>query len=95
MTDVQILQTPLFLKKKKKLKKNQRICLDTAVREIVHNPEVGIPKKGDLADIWVYKFKMLNQTSMLAYHWDAEKRILITIALHENFYRDIKSYLKS
>jgi len=95
MTDVQILQTPLFLKKKKKLKKDQRICLDKAVREIAHNPEVGIRKKGDLSDIWVYKFKMLNQTSMLAYQWDAEKRILITIALHENFYRDIKSYLKS
>jgi hypothetical protein len=89
---MEILQTPIFARQKKKLKKNQIIDLDKAVREIVKHPEIGERKIGDIADIWVYKFRMVKQEHLLAYQWDSEKRILIALGVHENFYRDLKKY---
>ena len=90
--EIEILQTPVFAKKKKRLKKNQIKDLDEAVQEIVKHPEIGERKTGDLADIWVYKFRMVKQENLLAYQWDSEKRILIALGVHENFYRDLKKY---
>jgi type I restriction-modification system DNA methylase subunit len=46
MDEIQVFQTPLFSKIKKKLKKNQIKDLDNAVREIIKNPELGEQKKG-------------------------------------------------
>jgi hypothetical protein len=89
---ISIVQTPIFAKQKKKLKNNQIKDLDRAVQEIVKHPEIGERKIGDLADIWVYKFRMVKQEHLLAYQWDSEKRILIALGVHENFYRDLKKY---
>jgi len=90
--EIEIVQTPIFAKQKKKLKKNQIKDLDETVQEIVKHPEIGERKIGDLADIWVYKFRMVKQEYLLAYQWDSEKRILIALGVHENFYRDLKKY---
>ena len=92
MGEIQVFQTPLFSKIKKKLKKNQIKDLDNAVREIIKNPELGEQKKGDLADVWVYKFRMVDRENLLAYQWDEKTRTLISLGVHENFYRDIKKY---
>jgi len=92
MDEIQVFQTPLFSKIKKKLKKNQIKDLDNAVREIIKNPELGEQKKGDLADVWVYKFRMVDRENLLAYQWDDKTRTLISLGVHENFYRDIKKY---
>ncbi|MFN5474431.1 MAG: type II toxin-antitoxin system RelE/ParE family toxin [Pseudanabaena sp.] len=92
MGEIQVFQTPLFSKIKKKLKKNQIKDLDNAVREIIKNPEIGEQKKGDLADVWVYKFRMVDRENLLAYQWDEKARTLISLGVHENFYRDIKKY---
>jgi ParE-like toxin of type II bacterial toxin-antitoxin system len=89
---MEILQTPIFARQKKKLKNNQIIDLDKAVREIVKHPEIRERKIGDIADIWVYKFRMVKQEHLLAYQWNSEKRILIALGVHENFYRDLKKY---
>ncbi len=93
MGEIQVFQTPLFSRIKKKLKKNQIKDLDNAVREIIKNPELGEQKKGDLADVWVYKFRMVDQENLLAYQWDEKTRTLIALGVHENFYRDIKKFL--
>jgi hypothetical protein len=45
MGEIQVVQTTLFSKNKKKLKKNQIKYLDNAVREIIKNPELGEQKK--------------------------------------------------
>lgn len=87
---VEVLQTPSFIKKRKKLRKNEIADLDDAVRAIIANPEIGVQKRGDLADIWVYKFKMAKRENLLAYTWDVEKRVLVALGVHENFYRDLK-----
>ena len=92
MGEIQVFQTPLFSTIKKKLKKNQVKDLDNAVREIIKNPELGEQKKGDLADVWVYKFRMVDRENLLAYQWDEKTRTLIALGVHENFYRDIKKY---
>lgn len=94
MGEIQVFQTPLFSKIKKKLKKNQIKDLDNAVREIIKNPELWEQKKGDLADVWVYKFRMVDRENLLAYQWDEKTRTLISLGVHENFYRDIKKYKK-
>ena len=44
----------------KKLHKNQLIDANRAIQEIITNLEIGVQKKGDLCDIRVHKFKMLN-----------------------------------
>lgn len=89
---IKILQTPVFAKTKKKLKKNQIKDLDKAIRKILEDPQIGKKKIGDLSDIWVYKFKMAKQENLLAYQWDEKKRILIALGIHEKFYRELKKY---
>lgn len=87
-----VVQTPSFKKAVKKLKPNQKQDLDAAVRELVADPRLGEQKKGDLAFLRVYKFKMSNQLTLLGYSYDDGALILelITLGSHENFYRDIK-----
>ena len=89
---MKILQTNLFRKSVKKLHKNQKKYLDKAVRKIADDPSLGESKTGDLESIRVYKFKILNQLTLLAYTHDNKKRslILLTFGAHENFYRDLK-----
>ena len=90
--DVKILQTPIFVKTKKKLNKNQIKDLDKAIRKIIDNPQIGQKKIGDISDVWVYKFRMAKRENLLAYQWDPKKRILIALGVHENFYKDLKKY---
>ena len=87
-----VLQTPTFKKAVKKLKPNQKKELDVAVKELMAKPTLGEQKKGDLAFLRVYKFKMSKQLTLLGYSFDDGTLILELMALgsHENFYRDIK-----
>ena len=56
------------------------------------DPLLGEQKKGDLAFLRVYKFKMVKQLTLLGYSYEDGTVILELIALgsHENFYRDVK-----
>lgn len=87
-----VLQTPTFKKAVKKLKPNQKKDLDAAVRELIDDPTLGDQKKGDLAFLRVYKFKMNKQLTLLGYSFDDGALVLelLTFGTHENFYRDIK-----
>ncbi len=89
---MKIVQTNRFEKAYRKLHKNQLEDANKALKEIVDNPLIGESKKGDLADIRVYKFKMVHQLTLIAYMYEDEEIILTFIAIgsHENFYRDIK-----
>jgi mRNA-degrading endonuclease RelE of RelBE toxin-antitoxin system len=64
---MEILQTPSFKRSVKKLHGEQRKILEEAIRSIVKQPTIGQAKKGDLAGIRVYKFKIFNQLILLAY----------------------------
>ena len=90
-----IVQSSSFKKEIKKLRNNQKIDLDNAVRAIAEDPNLGVQKIGDLATVRVYKFKMVKQLTLLAYQIDDGELILTLLMLgtHENFYRDVKVML--
>lgn len=87
-----VLQTPSFKKTVKKLHKNQKQDLDDAIKILMEEPTIGEQKKGDLSYLRVYKFKMVNQLTLLGYSYEEGTVTLELIALgpHENFYRDVK-----
>ena len=87
-----VLQTSRFARQYKKLHRNAVANVDEAVIKIVDNPELGERKKGDLANLRVYKFHINTQLYLLGYTVDdtVELVYLEAIGGHENFYRDIK-----
>jgi len=95
MTEIkEIIQAPVFQKQKKKLHKKQIIDLDEAVKAIVNDPTIGDIKAGDLQGIRVYKFKSKKQQILLAYELIDSTLYLYAFGSHENFYRDLKKYIK-
>lgn len=85
---------PAFKRAYKKLHKQAKIKVSESIHEIVKNPEIGEKKKGDLAGVYVYKFKIHRQEILLAYTWHPRKRLLLALGVHENFYRDLKKGYK-
>jgi len=91
----EIIQSPVFAKQKKKLKKQQRRDLDAAVRTIFVDPAVGTMKSGDLSGVQVYKYTSFSQQMLLAYEVSGKTLFLYALGAHENFYRNLKKYLHS
>jgi mRNA interferase RelE/StbE len=92
---MKIYQSRLFEKKVKKMTKAEKEALDREVKSIAENPNIGEEKKGDLKSVFVHKFKLKTSLYLLAYR-KAEKDLeLVMIGSHENYYRDLTSYLKS
>lgn len=89
---MQVVQTSSFAKALRRLHANQKQDLDQAVRTIMADPLIGEAKVGDLGGISVYKFRMSNQLTLLAYTYDNGTITLTLFAFgaHENFYRDLK-----
>ncbi|MFZ1445377.1 MAG: type II toxin-antitoxin system RelE/ParE family toxin [Candidatus Dechloromonas phosphoritropha] len=85
-------QTRRFARAYKKLHDNVVTDVDAAAEVIADNPAVGERKKGDLAELFVYKFRSQNQLYLLGYTVDDEVRLIYLEAVgpHENFYRDLK-----
>ncbi|MBV9575443.1 MAG: type II toxin-antitoxin system RelE/ParE family toxin [Gammaproteobacteria bacterium] len=81
---------PVFKKAYKKLHLNKKSAVDDAIRAIIKNPKIGEEKKGGLAGVFVYKFKVHSQEILLAYEWSSKERLLLVLGVHENFYRDLK-----
>ena len=89
----EVRQTRRFARTYKKLV-NAALIADTnaAVGTVADNPNVGKQKKGDLAQLWVYKFRSQGQLYLLGYTREDALRLVYLEALgpHENFYRDLK-----
>ena len=90
MSDITIKQMPAFKKAYKKLPKSYQLIVHEAIKAIVQNPNIGDDKRGDLAGVCVYKFKIHHQEFLLAYEWDPMQRLLLALGVHEKFYRDLK-----
>ena len=89
----QVRQTRRFARVYKKLTNIALITdADDAVAAVADNPDKGERKKGDLAQLWVYKFRSQGQLYLLGYTREDEVRLIYLEALgsHENFYRDLK-----
>jgi hypothetical protein len=99
---------PPFAKFVKKQRMPLQLAIEDAVEEILENPSVGEQKSGDLRDIYVYKFKHNQVEYLVAYRppsagelseRDNEIELVYIdfyqVGTHENFYADLKNYLKS
>ena len=91
---MKIVQSRSFDNKVKRFSKKQKKVLDKQIQKIFANPSVGQEKKGDLRGVFVYKFKIETTQYLLSYRVVAEALELIMIGPHENYYRDLSSYLK-
>jgi mRNA-degrading endonuclease RelE of RelBE toxin-antitoxin system len=87
-----VRQTRRFARAYKKLHPNVAADVDAAVDTVAADPDLGERKKGDLAALWVYKFRSQNQLYLLAYSRDDGLCLIYLEAVgpHENFYRDLK-----
>jgi len=92
---MKILQSRQFERKVKKFTKQEKKSLDKQILKIADNPAIGSEKKGDLRGVYVHKFKIKHTQYLLSYRFAEENLELIMIGPHENYYRDLKSYLKS
>lgn len=89
----QVQQTRRFARVYKKLTNTTLLAdTDAAVATVATNPDVGERKKGDLAQLWVHKFRSGGQLYLLGYTREDAVRLVYLEALgpHENFYRDLK-----
>jgi len=92
---MKILQSRSFERKVKKFAKQEKKALDKQILKIAENPSVGAEKKGDLRGVYVHKFKIKNTQYLLSYRFAGADLELIMIGPHENYYRDLKNYLKA
>ncbi len=92
---MKILQSRSFEKRVKKFRKHEKKVLDKKIRQIADKPDIGQEKKGDLRGVYVHKFKIKDMQYLLSYRFAGDDLELIMIGPHENYYKDLKSYLKS
>jgi mRNA-degrading endonuclease RelE of RelBE toxin-antitoxin system len=91
---MKVSQSRSFERKVKKFTKSEKKKLDDHIRKIVDDPSIDSQKKGDLRGVYVHKLKIQNLQYLLSYRFIGEDLELIMIGPHENYYRDLKSYLK-
>ena len=88
----EIRQTRRFARQYKKLHDNVAVKVDQAVVAVAENPAIGERKRGDLAALFVFKFRSQGQLYLLGYTVDDGVRLVTLEAIgpHENFYRDLQ-----
>jgi len=92
---MRIFQSKSFERKVKKISAQEKGILDKEIRKIADDLFLGDEKKGDLRGIFIHKFKMKTAEYLLAYRIIGKNLELIMLGPHENYYRDLKNYLKS
>ncbi len=91
---------PPFSRFVKKAHKPLRLAIEDAVEFVCANPDIGEAKVQDLQGILVYKWRFNRQEYLMAYKLTASGIDLLLIdfyqvGTHENFYDDLKKYLKT
>lgn len=86
----------------KKAHKPLRLAIEDEVEVVCETPEIGELKVGDLAGIRVHKFRFNRQEYLMAYRppaLAAPVEFLIIdfyqVGSHENFYDELKQYLRN
>ncbi len=91
---MKIYQSRSFAQKVRKFNKSEKATLDKEIKKIISDPASGIEKKGDLRGICIHKFKIKSNQHLLSYRFTETALELIMLGPHENYYRDLKRYLK-
>jgi len=69
---MQAVQSGQFKKAYKKLHPNQLPEINEAIKAIITDPNISEKKHGDLSWLRVYKFKMLEQLTLIGYSVENE-----------------------
>jgi len=89
-----------FIQFVKKQHKVFRAVIEDEVNYICENTDIGELKVGDLSGIRVYKFRFNKQEYLIAYYINSESKAefiaidFYKIGVHENFYEELKNYLR-
>lgn len=83
-----------FRKFVKKQTRPFQLAIEDEVERVLENPGIGEQKLGDLTNIRVHKFKFHKQKYLLAYRVHKKEMVFYLLDVHENFYRNLKRYLK-
>jgi len=89
-----ILYKPPFKKFVKKQTRSFQLVIEDEVEAVIQNPLAGEGKKGDLTGLRIHKFSYQGQKFLLSYVFRTQRIVFFTIGSHENFYRELKKYLK-
>lgn len=92
---MKIYQSRSFEKKIKKILRPEKDSLDREIRRISGDPGIGEEKKGDLRGVFVHQFKLQTTQYLLACRRVGADLELVMIGPHENYYRELKQYLKN
>ena len=85
---------PPFKKFVKKQARPLQLSIEDEIESIIENPAVGETKKGDLQGFQVHKFAYKKQKLLIAYRVSETGILFYMVGTHENFYRNLKKYLK-
>ena len=93
---MRIIQSHSFEKKARRLPKQDKKILDKQVKRIAKDPSVGQEKRGELKGVFVHKFKIQAVSHLLSYRMSTPDTLeLVMLGVHENYYRDLKTDLKT
>lgn len=95
--EVEVYQSSRFEKIFNRLTKEDQDNVDEEIDRTIENPQTGERKKGDLSYLWVHKFYMGKQQSLLGYSWLDQKLeiYLLSLVTHENYYDEQKRHRKA
>lgn len=83
-----------FENRLKKYTTSQKVLIKFEIEKIAKDPYIGERKKGKLRDIYVHKFKLQEQLTLLAYRIERDKSITVyQIGPHEGFYKELERYV--
>lgn len=85
---------PPFKKFVKKQTRSLQLVMEDEVEKIIITPNIGETKKSDLTGFRVHKFAHRKQKFLIAYRPQNADIVFYKIGLHENFYRELKKYLR-
>ena len=88
---LKVIASPTSARTAKKLHAADKKALDQAVNDVAGDPALGEEKRGELSGVFVYKFKLNMQETLLAYELSPNKLtpnevVLLGVGSHENFY---------
>lgn len=93
-----VIYLPPAAKYLKKIKdKHLKKAFQNAVNEILLNPQIGSPKTGDLSGIYGYDIYYNKTNYELAYQIEVIDETVVIVILagtRENFYEQLKRYMK-
>ena len=71
-----------------------QLSIEDEIEKIIETPAIGETKKGDLQGFQIHKFAYIKQKLLIAYRVSKIEILFYIVGTHENFYRNLKKYLK-